>query len=342
MDKLIKKLGIDETLTKPIKKTKTFTHIKDNIPLKADYNFMADLLMLPETKKGFKYLLVVVDLATDEFDIEPIKTKEPEVVLNGMKAMYKRNHIKKPFSSIRTDSGSEFKGVFHKYLYDESILHKISEPSRHKQLANVESLNKQLGRLLNGYMNAKEEKTKKVFKEWDEAIDIIRNDLNQYRKKPEQDIFTYKYPSIKKGNPKFKIGEIVYHISEVPKNALNQNQNTSSFRMGDYRWDKTPRKIVKILYYSGDNPFRYLLDNMEHVSYAEYELMKAKGEETNKFIVKKILDKKSVNKKIYYLVWWKGYLKKDATWEPKDNLIKDVPELIEEYESNHNLDSNDK
>ena len=50
MDKLIKKLNIDETYTKAPKQ-KVFNKVKDNVPHVEDYNFMADLLLLPETKK---------------------------------------------------------------------------------------------------------------------------------------------------------------------------------------------------------------------------------------------------------------------------------------------------
>ena len=58
-----------------------------------------------------------------------------------MLKMFKRSHIKLPYVSIRTDGGAEFKGVFHKYLYDHNILPKISSPYRHKQMENVEVLN---------------------------------------------------------------------------------------------------------------------------------------------------------------------------------------------------------
>ena len=103
---------------------------------------MADLLFLPLTKQKYRYILTVVDLATDEFDIEPLKDKEPKTVLAGLKAMYKRSYIKEPYASIRTDAGNEFKGVFQKYLYDESLLHRTSLTARHSQTSNVESLNR--------------------------------------------------------------------------------------------------------------------------------------------------------------------------------------------------------
>ena len=165
MKALLNKYKINEKFNKVKNEPKVFNHIKNNIPLLEDYNFMADLLILPETKEKYKYLLVVVDLASDEFDIEKLRSKTPEEILNAYKNMLKRKYIKLPEGSIRTDNGNEFKGVFHKYLIDNGVLHKFSLPNRHKQMANVESLNKQLARLFNGYMNHVEEEKGKVYKE---------------------------------------------------------------------------------------------------------------------------------------------------------------------------------
>ena len=76
MKALVKQLGINEKYTKVRNpQQKVFNKVKNNIPNKEDINLMADLLFLPTTKKGYKYLLVVVDLATNEFDLEPLKDK---------------------------------------------------------------------------------------------------------------------------------------------------------------------------------------------------------------------------------------------------------------------------
>ena len=91
---LLDDIGVDETFTKPVKKERAFTHVKDNIPMKRHYNYMADLLHLPTDKNGYQYLLVVVDLASNAFDIEPLKTKEPKEVLEAMQKMYTREYIK--------------------------------------------------------------------------------------------------------------------------------------------------------------------------------------------------------------------------------------------------------
>jgi hypothetical protein len=164
MDKILKTLDISEEFTRAVKKEKVFYKVKSNIPMREDYNFMADLLFLPTTKGGYKFFLVVVDIANNEFDIKPLKNKEADNVLTAMKTIFKRPHFKMPYASIATDSGTEFMSSFHKYLHKNNMIHKRSVSYRHTQTGNLKSLNKQLWRVFIGYMNMKEEKSGKLYK----------------------------------------------------------------------------------------------------------------------------------------------------------------------------------
>jgi hypothetical protein len=47
-------------------------------------------------------------------------------------------------------------------------------------------------------------------------------------------------------------------------------------------------------------------------------------ETEQKYYVEKFLNKKVENRKTYYLVKWKDYATKEATWEEKTELIKDI------------------
>ena len=334
MDKILKTLGISEEFTKAGKKQKIFNKVKNNIPLREDYNFMADLLELPKTKNDYRYLLAVVDLATDEFDIEPLKTKTPEAVKVALLSMFKRNHIKKPYASIRTDGGTEFKGVFHKYLHDNSILQRVALPHRHKQLSNVESLNKALGRVFNGYMNMHEEKTGKPYKNWDDIIHIVRTKLNEYRKItiPKNTPLEFTFNPTKK--QKFNIGDVVHFKLDYPEDALGNKQPTENFRVGDYRFSHISRQIKKVIFMNDEPYYRYILEHMPNVSYSENELKLSKNKGSN-YKVKSIIGKKKIKNVVHYLVWWKGYLKKDATYEPENNLIEDgLQQMIDDYNSN--------
>lgn len=51
-----------------------------------------------------------------------------------------------------------------------------------------------------------------------------------------------------------------------------------------------------------------------------------------KFIVEEIQEKKNEDGEIMYLVKWEGYDDSESTWEPRANLIKDVPGLVRNYE----------
>jgi len=158
-------------------------------------------------------------------------------------------------------------------------------PGRHTQQANVESLNRILGRILNNYMSEKELETGHIYTNWLEILPTVIKELNAYRKKPMPDnIYDQTYPNfeivgkkIKTKNkseskkisinnlfdgktdghiyeetsPKYNVGQMVYRKLDKPKNMLGHNQTTENFREGDVRWEiNEPRKIKRILYFN--------------------------------------------------------------------------------------------
>jgi|688.fasta_scaffold414365_2 hypothetical protein len=339
MKKLLQELKVDETYTKPLKKEKLFTHIDDNIPHKSNYNFMMDILILPRTKEGYNMLLVCVDMWSRAFDIEPIKNKDAKTVLNAFKTMIKRPYIELPEYSVVVDNDGAFKGEFAKYLHNENIFKKTAEPYRHKQMGLVEAYNKQIGRVLNLYMNKIEEQTGEQYNEWTDIIPFVRKEYNKERKRkdgnPRTDIYE---PTNLLKKPKFNEGDIVYVKSEIPLNALGKKQaDLTRFRTGDYRFVKVPKKIIKVIPFSGDIPYRFIVEGKPHVSYTPDELIKAeKQENETKYVVEKIIGKKRINNKIHYLIKWKNYKTKDATYEPEKQLIEDgFKEMIDEFNTNN-------
>ncbi len=56
--------------------------------------------------------------------------------------------------------------------------------------------------------------------------------------------------------------------------------------------------------------------------------------ENQKYLkLKKILKKKKVGKQTFYKVKWVKYDKKESTWEPRSNLLIDIPDLVQEFEN---------
>jgi len=84
------------------------TKVKDQKPLIEDYNYMADILYLPTDKFGFNKLLVICDIAHDDFDIEKMKGETAEESVSAYKKMQKRIINKIPYASMLTDDGGSF------------------------------------------------------------------------------------------------------------------------------------------------------------------------------------------------------------------------------------------
>lgn len=335
--KLLDELGISKDvleMTKPIKKPKAYTKVKKQVKPKRGHNYMADLLYLPETDEGYKYLLVVVDLWSDEFDIEPLKKRDAKTVLRAYKQMLKRKHVNFPKATFQTDGGTEFKGAFTKYIFDGKAYHRVTAPERHTQQANVERLNKELGYWINNYINSQTEKKGYIVNDWVKIIPILRESLNQMRKRKDGKLHQPSSKEIITKEPKFKVGDIVHWALDAPIYKTGEKA-TGEFRTGDRRFSISRVKIDKILHYPDKKvPFRYLLNNDINASYTESQLKKAKNQKNEFFAVKELIGKKKIKGKPYYLVRWADYPLSESTWESEKNLIEDgLKTVIDHFNS---------
>ena len=335
MNNILKQFDLDETVIKhsmPNKKKKVvFDKTKDIVPPFEDYNFQADHIHMPTTKKGNKFILTIVDLATDECDFEPVPNEDSSTTLKAMKKIFKRPYLNKPYASLKTDSGKAFEGQVKDYLYNESILHSTSISGRHKQTGNIEAVNRQIVMVLNAYMNSQERRTGRTYREWDTFdLNKLRQELNKMRKKEVvQPGEPYDVKDVTDKLPMYNVNDLVHRKLDKPQDARGYFQNTENFRIGDIRFEFHPRKILQVLHYP--NNIRYMLQGVPNVAYTEDELMPSEQKE-EVFEVREIIGDKVMSGKKYYKVWWNGELKRQATWELETNLIEDgLEEYIEFY-----------
>ncbi len=346
MKKLIKEFGINEKYSKIrhyYEREKDNNKVKDNIRHEANYNYMCDLLFLPTTKEKYKYCFVMVDLYTDQFDLYKLRSKTSDEVLKGFIYIINNSkYLSKPVC-VQSDSGSEFQGVFHEYLMKNNIIHKRTSPNRHSQQSNVESLNKQLGRLFNGYMNKISLEIEKDYCEWTDIFDKVVKELNDYRIKRRGPLDLKHNPYIldnyelPEEKPKYKIGDLVHYKLDSPYNSLMKKQNTNNFREGDLRFLPFPKSIVKVLIFNQEPRYRYMLNGISNVSFTEKQLFPSRFR-SERFIVKDIIGRKREKRIDYYLVWFKGELKKNSIWLKRTELIKDgLKSYIDRYNEENNL-----
>ena len=326
---LVKNIGINEEFTLKHQKERQYNQYKNNIPLYPNYNIMLDTLELPEVDKKhpYKYLLTAIDLGTNKIDFEPMKSTKSIDALNALKEISKRGYVKIPKFSVMTDNGPEFKKDFNKYLIDHGIYHKYSQPYRHSQQAPIESVNNLLSRLIHGYLNNIELKTGKKETNWLPILFILRKDLNNYRYYRDLPKLRLEQPFFnnmlaENENPKYEVGDFVYRKYDRPHDAMGHPLSGSTFRKGDIIYNPEVKQIDKIIYKNDPPYYRYVLNDLPSVSFTAKQLIPAKRKQKT-HLVKEIIGHK-VNRGIkYYLVWWKGFLKRYATYEPATQLIDD-------------------
>jgi hypothetical protein len=171
----------------------------------------------------------------------------------------------------------------------------------------------------------------KPYTEWLPALPIIREELNKIRKKsPMKNIDREPNYDFSK-DAIYKIGDLVYRLLDRPETITGEKLN-GTWREGDVRFDKQPRKIEKILLYSGGkSPYRYIVSGIPNASYTEAQLMPAKEEELL-FEVKQLLKKGLIDGEIHYLTWFYGEKKAESTWQPAEELNKYIPNLVTQFE----------
>jgi hypothetical protein len=333
---VLNKLDIDEKFTTKPKQSKHKNRFLSSIVAEKDWNYQGDLLHLPTTKNGYKYLLVITDVATRNFDFEPMKTTKSEEAVVAFKKIIKRDYLKMPEISIKTDGGAEFKKDFNQYLIDNDVAHITAFPGRHSQMSMVESLNKELGRIFNGIMNKKENESNKTNREWDTDLDLIRKELNNYRERDVDDIKKLQEdkffdPSEMKKQPKFKEGDVVYYALTEPKTIIGHKNNDKKFRVGDRTFSFDAKQIISILYYPDMPYIRYKLKGLQHISFTENELMLADSDET--FVIEKIVSKKTRKDGTrLYKVKYKGQKTEKDYNDEKDLRDNGFGDYIDAYE----------
>ena len=339
-----KQLGFTETsnensiltnlLKVPKKDTKINTPHTTN-PMK-NGSHQADLSFLP-TDNGYKYALVVVDLATKKTDAEPLKTKTSKEVLSAMKTIYKRKYLKEP-DYLEVDAGSEFKDFFEKY-YKNRLEIRVKEAGRHRQQSVVETRNALLGRTLNKRMVGEEINTGVESTDWvkflPKVIKAINDNYTQTAKSVDANL---PIAGSKDALNILPEGTMVRVQLDNPVHHLTGHRLFGGFRQGDLRWTKTPKPISQI-YLRPDQPPMYKVGENKNVAYTKNQLSPVKANEIRpninlqeRHLVDKLIRRfKKGNKVFFEVKWGDGSI----TEELRSNLYKDIPLLVKDFERNN-------
>ena len=302
---------------------------KNNTPHTENYKqnntHQIDLLMLPNDD-GYKYAVVVVDLMSGMIGAEAIKNKQSSTVLKALQDIYKKSKYLDYPVFLECDSGSEFKGEFKEHLQKKGVMIKYKRTGRHRSQSTVETVNYVIGKAMNKLMLATEIETNEVSREWRDNLNELVGLINSMR--VEKSLLRTKTPSLclRCSGDSCKlldIGTMVRVILEEPRDVTNKKLH-GTFRAGDVRWEKEPRKIIQYSLRPSQPPM-YIIEGIKNVAYTRNQLQvvdddekPAPKEAIKKYVVEKLLKKRTRKGVVEYLVKWKNH--EDQTWEKADGL----------------------
>ena len=232
----------------------------------------ADLLFLPNDK-GFKYLLVVVDLGSRLTDATPLRTKSASAILNGFKKIYEKNKVLGFPKRIEVDDGGEFKSVVKNWFVSKDVYVRYGKAGRSQQQALAERRNQEIQREIFIRQLIKEIETNKVSKLWIKYLDEILDDMNERYELKKQPKPKYDVPIITKNNKDLLMkGDKVRIMIDKPVDYFG-NKLSGNFRTGDIRWSPKLYAIDKVLLRPNYPPL-YLVDGLSHTTYTRGQLKK--------------------------------------------------------------------
>ena len=311
------------------------TDIKSTV-MKQPHNQIAiDLVDMSNLEKDkYKWLLNGVDLFSRMFYSIPLKNKEASSVLEGFKKFMK---IQK-FKSVRSDRGSEFiSDAMKAYCEKEGIIQVLSSPYKPTSNGNIERFNQSLKRLIQ--KNISIDSNFNWVKKLPMLVDNMNNTIIRMMKTTPQNI-----------EDKYNNDDNDY-INTIHEKDKKYKSNTTAIQLFN-KYDKVrvyqPSDKMKSLQWSQEvynietvykpknsySAFQYKLKGLD-TKYKNEDLQKIEfvdnaTEKIKLYVVSKIIKPIVHNNKRYYEVLWKGY--KKETIEPRDELLKDIPKMINRFE----------
>jgi hypothetical protein len=164
-------------------------HITAIVPNELFQIDLLDYQKYSSTNKGFKWILICIDVFTRKAYAEPVKSKTSNLTKNAFKRIIDQAKSKVIFH----DEGNEWKGEFLQYVNEQNIINIDNNNKNHHALGIIDRFSKTLKNIIAKYM------THNNNTKW---VDILPNIIKSYNDSPHSTIFDYTPNSIEKDENK--------------------------------------------------------------------------------------------------------------------------------------------
>ena len=304
-----------DELHKPIKRNFTRRRVIANHIDEIWCSDLVEMQQFSKWNKGYRYLLMVLDVFSKYGWIVPLKDKKGETVAEAFKKIFKEG--RKP-QYLWTDKGKEYYNKHVKELLDKNKITLYSTENEEKSSVCERwnrTIKTQMWKQFTIQGNTMYlDMLPKILKQYNNTkhSSIKMTPIEASKKKNEGVVYFNLYGDMEtlKQKPKFKIGDMV-RISKYKRKVFDKGYTPN--------WSEEVFTVDKIQY---TNPITYKLKDLRgediQGSFYELELLEAKQDV---FRIDKIIRRDY--KKKQALVSWKGYSDDFNSWIP----IKDLKNI---------------
>ena len=283
---------------------------------------LVDMSNISRANDSFRYLLTIIDVLSKYAFAVPLKTKTGREVLTAFDSCVTESG-RQPIQ-VHSDEGMEFLNhTFQQYLKDKDI-HHFTTGNKEIKAAVVERFNRTLRSRMYRYFTANYTKR---------YIDVLPELLEGYNNSYHRSIKMTPSSVTRKNE------DVAWHNLYTPKGE--GQKMTFHFQVGDQvRITKAKKKfeqgylpnwteeVFRIGFRIPRSPPVYKLrDAMGEPlmgTFYEKELQKVKISKDSLYRVEKIMEEKTVGRKKWMLVKWKGYPSKFNSWVAASDFKKAV------------------
>lgn len=320
------------TLYKPV--VRKFKRLK-TIPTGLNSDWQVDLAMmnrLHEYNDGYLYFITCIDVLSRRIYVQPIKNKNPQTVIAGMREIFERagTHPLK----LCTDSGGEFtSAAFRKFLEERDIIHfkAVTHETLHATMA--ERANRTIKDRLYKYFS--ERNTVRWVTVLPRIVDAINRSVCRttgmrpidvtYQNAGElmDRLYGHHYddvPRRQQRKPKFKVGDNVRLLKlKTPFQRGLANYTDQIFKVDEVVENRTPC-VYKIVDYF-DRPVKGYFYERELVRCPDFRSTTSRVEKVIRWRNKRNGEGREA------LVQWRGHGPEFNSWVDEDAFITANPEL---------------
>jgi transposase InsO family protein len=300
---------------------------------------LADVSNISSHNDGFKFLLVLIDIFSRYLFILPLKSKQHQSIINGLKLIFQRG--RKP-TTLRTDKGSEFKNRWFKaFLKQENV--NILYTQNETKANYAERVIRTMKNMMYRYF---------LKNRTYQYTDILQDLVKTYNNRPHRMLGGFSPASVNKNNA----GEVRYtsYLTRKKKstdkkitvqktslkNVKRKNKNPYNLKKGDtvriteikhpfkrdyqQKWTEEYFKVSQRYLRDGIPVYklRDLTDDLIDGTFYQSELQKVIKPEDNLYRVEKVLKKRRRGRTKEVFVKWAGWPNKFNSWVSENSLEK--------------------